>query len=178
MRIIAGTLKKRTLKEVPHESTRSTRDRVKENFFNMLPNLREEIVLDLFAGSGALGFEALSRGAKSCTFVETNKVAFNVLRENMMHLGLEGASTLHKEDAIRFLKKMNSPFDLIVLDPPYNQGLINQVLPIIKAGRLLEKDGLIALLHSHEETPEIPCAFTITKQRTYGITTLTFLEWS
>ncbi|MGM0436051.1 MAG: 16S rRNA (guanine(966)-N(2))-methyltransferase RsmD [Bacillota bacterium] len=178
MRVIAGTLKRRIIKEVPHKGTRSTRDRVKENLFNMLPPLSGTHVLDLFAGSGALGFEALSRGAAAATFCEMDSVAFKVLTDNASDLGLEDRSALEKGDALSMLKRFDTPYDVIMLDPPYNKDLANKSLEIIEDKGLLSSGGLIAILHETGETLHIPDAFQITKTRTYGITSLTFLEWS
>lgn len=178
MRIIAGTLKRRTIKEVPHKGTRSTRDRVKENLFNMLPPLQDATVLDLFAGSGALGLEALSRGALKATFCESDKVAFKVLSENVASLALEEKATLQRGDGLELLKRMNDTFDIILLDPPYHSGLAERSLEIIENKQLLNQGGTIAILHASDETLTVPIPFETVKTRTYGITSLTFLEWS
>lgn len=178
MRIIAGTHKRRIIKEVPHKQTRSTRDRVKENLFNMLPNQRDSRVLDAFAGSGALGFEALSRGAKSAVFIENDNVAYKVLSENTAHLGFDKAAILHKGDALKTLSRLEDSYDTLFLDPPYHSGLIDQALPIIRDRHLIDKAGIIVVLHAKEEVLVIPEAFVALKTRTYGITSLTFLKWS
>lgn len=178
MRIIAGTHKRRKIKEVPQATTRSTRDRVKENLFNILPNQRGMQVLDAFAGSGALGFEALSRGAKHAVFIDTDKTAFKVLGENAALLELNKDSTLYRGDALNVLRRLEGHYDTLFLDPPYKLGLIDLALPIIRDRHLLEKDGIIVVLHASDEVPLIPKAFSEIKTRTYGITSLTFLKWS
>lgn len=178
MRVIAGTLRRRTLKEVPHQNTRHTRDMVKENLFNMLGPVSGKRVLDAFAGSGALGIEALSRGADHADFIEHDRTAFKVLETNLGNLGLDGASGAFKADTPRQLARMDAFYDLILLDPPYNKSLIGKSLEIISGRRLLSDRGTIALLHSSDEAPEIPEKFSTIKTRTYGVTAVTLLEWS
>ncbi len=178
MRIIAGTFKRRVLKEVPHKGTRSTKDRVKENLFNMLPPLQGATVLDLYAGSGALGLEALSRGADNAFFCEKDKTAFSVLSDNVDALALNPRATLEKGDALSLLRRLNAPFDIILLDPPYNQSLSDKSLEIINERHLLNPGGVIAILHASSEKITIPSTLETVKTRTYGITGLTFLEWS
>ena len=148
MRIIAGTHKRRTIKEVPHKGTRSTRDRVKENLFNMLPPLQGATALDLFAGSGALGLEALSRGAMKALFCEKDRDAYKVLCDNVANLSLEEKATLQKGDGLDLLKRLNDPIDVILLDPPYYSGLADKSLKIIEKRTLLNPDGTIAILHA------------------------------
>lgn len=178
MRVIAGSLRRRTLKEVPHQNTRHTRDMVKENLFNMLGPVSGKRVLDAFAGSGALGIEALSRGADHADFIEHDRAAFRVLETNLKNLGLKDSTQAFKADTPRQLARLDAPYDLILLDPPYNKGLIERTLPLISKEALLSAQGTIALLHSSEESPAIPEAFSTIKTRTYGATAVTLLEWS
>ncbi len=179
MRIIGGRHKRRTLKEVPSHTTRSTKDRVKETIFNMIaPALHGGRVLDLFAGSGALGIEAISRGATFADFVEKDKTAFNVLKDNIMRLEMENEVMLHFKDALATLQSFKEPFDVILLDPPYESDLLAAVLPKIAENRLLSEDGVIVILCGKNESFPIPDAFQIKKDKTIGITDLKLLTWS
>ena len=179
MRVIAGKLRRRQLKEVMSETTRSTKDRVKESLFNALtPVEHYENVLDAFAGSGALGIEALSRGAKQCVFIEKNLEAFNVLKDNISVLDLELFSELYLDDIHRVFNHLNTQFDLILLDPPYNTDLVEQSLSLIKNNNLLSQDGVIVILSAKAKKVAISQGFQIKKQKTIGITDVTFIEWS
>lgn len=179
MRIIAGTFRRRVLKEVMSASTRSTKDRVKESLFNMLTPLSHyENVLDVFAGSGALGLEALSRGAKTVTFIEREKEAFQVLKDNIHTLLVHQETTLYFDDSFRVMSQLKTAFDLIILDPPYLQGLIPTALDIIEKERLLSEAGTIVVLSSKEEHIEPNARFHVLKQKTYGLTKVTLMKWS
>lgn len=123
MRIIAGSLRRRHLKAPKGQITRPTTDRVKESLFNMLNSRIEFVesdVLDLFAGTGSLGLEAISRGATSVTFVEFNRQVMKCCRENAMQLDVEEACVFFQADAVSFLRSYKGPaFDAIFADPPY-----------------------------------------------------------
>lgn len=122
MRIITGTFKGRTIRTVKDLTVRPATDRVRQTIFNMLANrldMEGARVLDLFAGSGSLGIEALSRGAASATFVESNEQAVDYLEMNVRSLGCEAATEILLMDAMSFLRGTSGPFDLVFADPPY-----------------------------------------------------------
>lgn len=179
MRVIAGNLRRRQLKEVMSETTRSTKDRVKESLFNALTPLeRFDNVLDAFAGSGALGIEALSRGANTAVFIEKDFNAFNILKENINALALDYQSTLFLDNTLSVLKHTEDRFDLILLDPPYETNLVEESLKIIHTRKLLNDNGLIAILSAKNNDLSIDDVFFIKKQKAIGITNVTLLEWS
>src|SRR5215813_3342294 len=132
MRIVGGTFKGRAIAAPEGRATRPTSDRARESIFNVLahadwsPGVEGRRVLDLFAGSGALGFEALSRGAAFALFVDTDAAARGAIRENIETLGLFGETRIHRRDATDLGLKpagVGAPFDLVFLDPPYGKGL-------------------------------------------------------
>ncbi len=130
MRIISGSARGKQLVTLDGEHTRPTLERVKEGVFSAVqfwvPGAR---VLDLFAGSGQLGLEALSRGAAHCTFVENDAKAHDILRKNVENTGLSDKAQMVKTDAIRFLATTSERYDLILLDPPYDSGFLPDKLP-------------------------------------------------
>jgi 16S rRNA (guanine(966)-N(2))-methyltransferase RsmD len=133
MRVIAGTARSRRLEALPGEDiTRPTIDRVKEAMFSgvqfLVPGAR---VLDLFAGSGQLGIEALSRGAKSCTFLDASRQAVEVVVANCKSTGLFDRSRISTGDAFTFLASTRDTFDLVLLDPPFGHGTLAAVLPAL-----------------------------------------------
>ena len=141
VRIIGGIWRSRILEFPDAADLRPTPDRVRETLFNWLgPHLAGAACLDLFAGSGALGFEALSRGAASVVMVETNAVALRALRENATKLGAENV-TIVRGDALEFARGVRSRFDVVFLDPPYRLGLQAAALGLV-AG-LLAEDGRV-----------------------------------
>ena len=120
LRIVGGHFRGRILKVPKGQTTRPTSDRLREAFFNSLgPRIEKAHFLDLFAGSGAMALEALSRGARHATLIEQSKEAFRVIKENIKTLGLEGQTTLLFGDAYRHLPKLKGPFDIVYIDPPY-----------------------------------------------------------
>ena len=177
MRVITGVARGRRLETLPGEDvTRPTTESVKEAVFSMIQfEIEGKNVLDLFAGSGQLGIEALSRGAKKCTFVENNRQAYKVVEENVKHCNLEQGARLVMSDACAFLSRRDS-FDIAFLDPPYNKGFISPVIgAIIKHDRLLT-DGIIVLeSDSTDEHDEFEGLFVL-KQRKYGRTYITIYQ--
>ena len=141
VRISAGEWRSRLLKFPDVDGLRPTPDRVRQTVFNWLgQELHGLSCLDLFAGTGVMGFEALSRGAKLAVLVEKSRIAYQALVDNQSALKATSAQVLNI-DALQFLKQNQQKFDVIFLDPPYNQGLLDQVLPLIKTA--LSEDGLI-----------------------------------
>lgn len=131
MRVITGSARGRKLKTLEgDEIVRPTTDRVKEAMFSIVQfDLPDARVLDLFAGSGQLGIEALSRGAESAVFVDKNSDAVENIKDNLKSTGLFGKSTVLNSDSINYIKNSRLKFDLILIDPPYNKGITQEVLP-------------------------------------------------
>lgn len=180
MRIIAGEKRARKLFTLEGLDTRPTADRVKESLFNILtPRLRDASVLDLYAGSGALALEALSRGAALAHLSDASPDACRVIKRNVELLSYSDRAFVHQmtdEWAIPFLKTQKGcPFDLIFLDPPYKMDA-GPVMAKIVAQGLLAPDGLIVVEH-HRDTPPSPVdALIMTDCRFYGITGLSFFK--
>lgn len=173
MRVIAGQARGRPLKAVPGESTRPTTDKVKEALFSMIgPFFDGERVLDLFAGTGGLGIEALSRGAGSAVFVDANARSIDVVRRNLEAVGMTGQAEVYRNDAARAIKALarkGVPFDLIFLDPPYAMETGDQLLCDL-AERGLAAEGAIAVLEhaSTRSYPERFSGFERIKHAAYG----------
>ena len=147
MRVISGSARRLPLVTPKGLNTRPTSDKVKETLFNILaPYLYDAKVLDLFAGSGAIGIEALSRGSRHCTFIEKDKDALNCIRKNLEKTRLAEKATVYQADVLSRLPALSSgPFDLIFMDPPYNMELEKKVLGIIADRDMCTDDGLIVV---------------------------------
>jgi len=163
MRVISGKYKGKNLKGFDIDGTRPTMDRVKESLFGIIQNyIPDSICLDLFAGSGSLGIEALSNGAKVCYFNDSNKEMIKILKENLNNIENYFVFT---KDYISFLNEVNVKFDIIFLDPPYKMNLINKSIDIIIDRDLLNKNGIIVCEYENEE---INCDLKIIKEKQYG----------
>jgi 16S rRNA (guanine966-N2)-methyltransferase len=179
MRVIGGSAKGRRLAAVPGAGTRPITDRVKEALFNILGDLVEEArVLDLFAGTGAVGIEALSRGARQVVFVELSARATVVLRENLQHTGLQERARIVRRDVFRFLKgRAAAPFDLIYVAPPQYRGWWARALQALDGGPWLTASGVVVVQIHPKEYREIPLTtLRLAEQRKYGSTLLCFYE--
>jgi 16S rRNA (guanine966-N2)-methyltransferase len=171
MRVIAGRWRGRTLRAPPGQKTRPTADRVREAWMSMLQfDLPGASVLDLFAGSGALGFEALSRGAAHVTFVENGPAALRTLKANADSLGAKDAEiAIVRADALAFVAALEEhAFDIAFADPPYAGGV---------AGRLLDRFGVSAfarILVVEHSSGEAPGDLPATRTRRYGDTSISF----
>lgn len=153
MRVIAGSAKRIPLKTVEGMDTRPTTDRIKETLFNMISGyLADSAFLDLFSGSGAIGIEALSRGAASAVFVEQSKNAVNCIRDNLNKTKLAPFAEVYEMDVIHALRSMEHKrkFDYIFMDPPYNMYHEKNVLEYLSGSELLSEDGLIIVEASLE----------------------------
>ncbi|MCC8074073.1 MAG: 16S rRNA (guanine(966)-N(2))-methyltransferase RsmD [Clostridiales bacterium] len=173
IRVITGTVRGRKLQTLPGEDvTRPTTQSVKEALFSMIQfELDDKRVLDLFAGSGQLGIEALSRGASYCTFVESNRQAMAVVKENVSHCAFGDKAKFVLGDAEAFLLRKDN-FDIAFLDPPYNKGVIDKCLP--KLVRLMSANGIIVCETSRDEKlPENISGWYVDRSRNYGKTKLT-----
>lgn len=152
MRVISGTAKGISLEALEGNKTRPTLDRVKEALFNILQNdIRNAYVLDLFSGSGALGIEALSRGAKFCVMADKSNDAIKVINRNLQKTKLEENAKVIKNDYIKTLDSLNQKFDLIFIDPPYALDIaVNAIKNIVELD-LLTEEGIIVLETDEEE---------------------------
>lgn len=145
MRVITGSARGRRLRELEGTETRPTTDRVKEGLFSALQfDIEGRRVLDLFAGTGQLGIEALSRGAASCVFVDRRTDAARLVRENLTVTELADRAKVVAGDSLEFLKGLRETFDLIFLDPPYQSGLLETALERISRFDILSPHGIIA----------------------------------
>lgn len=181
MRVIAGTARRLKLKTLEGLDTRPTTDRIKETLFNMIAGgLPSCTFLDLFAGSGGIGIEALSRGAKRAVFVEKNPKAFACVKENLAHTKLSGQAETMQMDAFLALSRLAGSwrFDYIYLDPPYGKGLEKRVLACVADTGLLAEDGVIiieaALDTAFDDVGEL--GYSLIKTKIYKTNKHIFLE--
>ena len=185
MRIIGGEFAGRRLASVgagaPQDHLRPTSDRVRESLFNLLahgeyPPIEGARALDLFAGTGALGLEALSRGAERAVFVDDGAAARALLRENIETLGLTGRTKIFRRDATRLGQNRAAPFDLIFLDPPYAQGLGERALASALEGAWIS-DAAVIVLEERATAPDAATnGFEQIDARVYGDTRLSILR--
>lgn len=170
MRIISGKYKGTQIEGFNIDGTRPTMDRVKESLFGSIQNyIKESICLDLFAGSGSLGFEALSNGASKCFFVDNNNIVIKQLNKTIHSLNIQDSIVLNMDykDALNKFKNDNIKFDLIFLDPPYKFNLIDNCLELIDKYNLLSDNGLIICEYETEEF-DIK-SFKLLKEKKYGL---------
>jgi 16S rRNA (guanine966-N2)-methyltransferase len=176
MRIIGGKFRGRSIVAPAGRDTRPTSDRTRESLFNILSS-REDVdfdgarVIDLFAGSGALGFEAMSRGAQWCLFVETEAAARGAIRDNAEALELFGVTRIHRRSATDLGPKpsaVGAPFTLAFLDPPYGKDLAAPALDMLHKGGWLVPGALAIVEQGKDEPPVAAAAFTEADRRVYG----------
>lgn len=177
MRVIAGSAGGRKLRTLKGTETRPTSDRVREALFSSIGKLVDGAkVLDLYAGSGALGIEALSRGASHATFVESNRAAVEVIESNLEELGLKPRADVIQIDAAVFVRRPSvKSYDLVLIDPPYSVGLPSDVLE----GLLdhLSQDALVVVeASSRLDDVAIPGGFILGHRKKYGDTMLVFMR--
>lgn len=179
MRVISGTARGLRLKSLEGLDTRPTLDNVKEAIFSMLFSVcTGATVLDLFAGSGAMGIEAISRGAKEAVFADLNPKACAVVRENLEKARMSDRATVVNTDALRYLEtagKNGMKFDLIFLDPPYSLGLIDESLKFISEYNLLSEGGLVVIEFDSGTKVDIK-DFNLVKDKRYGRVCVNILE--
>lgn len=172
MRVISGKLKGRGLKGYHIQGTRPTMDRVKESVFASIQDrIVDSVVLDLFAGSGALGIEAISNGARECYFVDSNRECIKVIRDNLQSLGIEDKCLVMQSDyqeALKNFKRKKYQFDLIFIDPPYRYHLKNEILRMIMEWELLSDDGIIVFEYQEEEEIDRDILLDLIKTKKYG----------
>lgn len=179
MRVIAGSAKGRILKSPP-EATRPIMDRVKENLFNILgTDVIDATVLDLYAGAGSVGIEALSRGAKAATFVEFNDGALKTIRENLALTKLAPRATVLFANVYKFLKRLPpAPFDIIYVAPPQYKEMWQETMKLLDARPqwLTEEGTLIVQIHPVEYEELELKTYEVTDERKYGSTLLVFYQ--
>ncbi len=170
MRVITGTARGRRLKELEGEETRPTTDRVKEGLFSVLQfDIEGRRVLDLFAGTGQLGIECLSRGAEHCVFVEARRDAVGLIRENLKLCGLSDRAQVVSGEAMSYLDGVREPFDLIFLDPPYASGLLEKAIAHIARFDILAPHGIIAAEHPGDKVlPALAPPYRLHRTYRYG----------
>ena len=169
MRVVSGIARGRKLKELAGDDIRPTSDMVKESIFNIVQfDIEGRRVLDLFAGTGQLGIEALSRGAKSAVFVDSSPEAIKLIKENVKLCGFEDRSTIHRRDALNYLEHCEA-FDLVFIDPPYDTGLAVGVLEKIFEFDKLNTNGIIICeTRAESKLPTISPPYMMQKEYTYG----------
>lgn len=173
MRIISGERRGKKLTALEGLAVRPTADRVKEALFNILQfSVEGRVFLDLFAGSGQVGLEALSRGAKQAVFVDSSKASLKVVRQNIAATGMGDRAVVQEADFAAYLRRKPQRFDLAFLDPPYHAGLLEQALPLTAA--CMNPGGVIICEHPVElSLPEQVGEFQAQKTYRYGKTALT-----
>lgn len=175
MRVIAGQFKGRRLKAPSWEGVRPTSDKLRETLFNILaPRVAGARVLDGYAGTGAIGIEALSRGAAHVTFIERDARAVSLIQANLAACGVEQGYTIHRGDVTSVLRRLprDATFDLALLDPPYRDA----VAPALEAAAdRLGEDGMMVLERATRREPELPPSLARRRDVTSGDSTLTFL---
>ncbi|MCH5584953.1 16S rRNA (guanine(966)-N(2))-methyltransferase RsmD [Shimazuella sp. AN120528] len=181
MRIIAGSAKGIRLKMVPGNHVRPTADRVKESLFSVIgPFFDGGKGLDLFTGTGSLGLEAISRGMDQVYFVDQSAVSLRIARENAVHCGFSDQAVFLRRDArsvLKYFATKSLQFDLIFLDPPYHENLLQPVLSLIQEKSLLSPEGLLVVEHPHTlSILSSDSSFVTSRELSYGDTTITLLK--
>ncbi len=184
MRIISGSQRGRRLAEFDGTGIRPTSDRAREAIFSILLSRFDSLhglgILELFAGTGAMSLEALSRGARSAILIDSSLESIKLVTDNISRCKMENSTELIKQDVLAALSVVarKGPFDLIFMDPPYNQGLIPLVLEQISTLQLLQHDGIILAESAAKEQIELPDAFELDSTRTYGNSKIHLIKWN
>jgi 16S rRNA (guanine966-N2)-methyltransferase len=182
LKVIGGRCKGRPLASPRGMSVRPTAGRVREAIFNILfSRVNDAVVLDLFAGTGAMGIEALSRGASRAVFVDSRPESLAVIRQNVQSCGLESVAVIIRQDATRSLSGLNAlqlVFDIVFMDPPYDRDSVGMALSALAESGLLKTGSLVVLEHSPRERAEDKSGrYHLTDQRHYGQTAVSFLTY-
>ncbi|MBL0217852.1 MAG: 16S rRNA (guanine(966)-N(2))-methyltransferase RsmD [Myxococcales bacterium] len=178
MRIVGGSHGGRVLRAPPGRDTRPTSEKVREALFNILGSVEGDHVLDLFAGSGGLGIEALSRGAAHVTFVDGGKAALTAVRENLRELGLGGRATVVAGDAVAQAARLvpTTPWRIVFIDPPYASELASRAVLALPLAHL-SPEAVIVIEHDRRNAPPDALGSLLrTDQRRYGDTMISFFE--
>ncbi len=180
IRITSGHLRGRKLKTLSSVKTRPTTERLRQAWMNaLMPYLQSAAVLDLFAGTGALGIEALSRGASAAVFVEVDPKAMDLIQENIESLGQLGCSEIVRGDALQVLRRFEREkrqFDLLFLDPPYDRGFEEKILQSPEISKVLSPIGLVCVESRYRKEGAFPAplGFHVKRHERYGDSQLTF----
>jgi len=169
MRVISGIYKGKKLAGFEVKGTRPTMDRVKESLFGMIQNyINDSTVLDLFAGTGSLGIEALSNGAKMCYFVDNGELITKFLRKNTENLKDAIIYVMDYQKALTYFVTEGIKFDIVFLDPPYHENMLASSLELIEKYKLLSEDGIVICEYENEELPTASPYFSVIKNKNYG----------
>ena len=172
MKVISGILKGRNIKGYDIDGTRPTMDRVKESLFGSIQNyIDSSIVLDLFAGSGNLGIEAISNGASICYFVDNNNKCIKVINDNIREFNIEDKCIVIQNDykkALYYFYDNNIKFDIIFVDPPYKYKLMNEILDEVREYKLLNDNGILVLEYSIDKLDDNIDNYKLLKYKKYG----------
>ncbi len=179
MRIIAGKSKGIRLVSPKGNDVRPVQDKVKGSFFSILYDVSNKNILDIFAGSGSVGLEALSRDAQFAVFIEYSKTTVNVLRENIKKCHFENCSrvlSMSYEKAIKILSKENYKADIVFLDPPYYKNLVSKTLELLEKSGIVDQNSIVVAEHSSKDVIEASDAWFLTDKREYGQTIISFFK--
>ncbi len=182
MRIIAGKMKGASLFMTPNKNTRPLKDMVRESIFNLLTHsnkflfqIEKTNILDLYSGTGSFGLECLSRNAKNVCFIEKDKSAIKVLKDNIEKLKVKKKINIYPIDVTSFIKKdMNNKYDLIFCDPPFKNNNIDNLVKLFFEKKLLKKNGIIIIHRNKKSNDKFPNYFNILDERFYGISKIIF----
>ncbi len=173
MRVVSGKLKGRSIDTINNQLTRPTSDKVKESLFNIIgPYFNGGIALDLFAGSGSLGIEAISRGIRQAVFIDQQKRAIQVIKKNLITLKIDDQAEVYQNDAFRALKalgKRSTKFDLIFIDPPYEKNYYQRLIGEISKQQIASPCAVIICEHDKAQVlPEVVAKFKKHRTQNYG----------
>lgn len=172
MRVISGSLKGRIIKGHDIVGTRPTMDRVKESMFaSIQDHLSNSVVLDLFAGSGNLGIEAVSNGASLCYFVDNNRECIKIIKENINNFSIESNCQVLSKDylkALEYFRDKGIKFDVILVDPPYKYMIMEEILELVYEYNLLSIDGVIVLEYQDDVIGNVSSYYELLKHKKYG----------
>ena len=182
MRVISGKARGLKLNAPKDDRVRPTTDRVKESLFNIINSyVLDSRVLDLFAGTGSLGIECLSRGAEKCVFSDLSRDSIKIINSNIEKARVKSESTVINgdyKDTISSMGGKNEVFDIIFMDPPYYEGLFIDCIERIEKANILDGDGIIVVEHDKKDVlPETVGKIERFKEKKYGITLLSFYRW-
>lgn len=186
MRIVGGKFRGKKIEWVSDAKTRPTKDNVRESIFNILEHapwadgIEGKQILDIFAGTGAMGLEALSRGAANAVFVDIDRKAIELCRQNVTALNAQNQSRIMAQDALKLGQRPEtiSQADVVFIDPPYGGDLGQQLLVLLQQNNWLAEDCICVLEMAHDRPETIPESFTILDERKYGISKIVFIALS
>lgn len=178
MRIIAGIYKSRKIATIEGLDTRPTTDKIRGAVFNIIgPYFDGEVILDLFAGSGALSLESISRGASYAYLIDKSYKAIKTINTNIANLGCKDKTKIFNDDALSFIKNTNLKFDIIFLDPPYKLNIIDEIINQVIERNLLNTGGIIVCEYSQGNNIKLKYDYLEEiKTKSYGITNITIFE--